>query len=169
MPTTFRRRWHLLLLGALLASCTESKEFEIESPDTTEVKENGYTHTEIRFAVNNLNPDDAQHWQQLWQQADLAMRGFLPTGRHTVRFVDGKTDETILRATYDLNPDLLFQHEIRLSDYFYGERYRSPAAPQPKNHSFYGQLMQRSRFSDFCCTLPSDTWPMWPGADSGHT
>jgi hypothetical protein len=160
MITFFRRRWHVIALGVLLAGCTRSKEFEIESPDSVEVNEGGYRHTEITFTVNNLDPDDAQQWEQLWQQADFAMRGFLSTGRHTVRFVEGDTHEAILTATYDLSPDLLFQHKIQLNSYTYGERYRNSSAapqPQPLDHSFHGQVMYDSRVSDFCCTLPKAT------------
>ena len=140
----------------------------MESPDTIEVKEDGYTRTEIVITVNNLNPDDTQHWAQIWQQADGAMRGFLSSGRHTVRFVDGETNEAILTATYDLFPDLLFQHKIQLSSYIYGERYRNSSAapqPQPQDHSFYGLLMRDSRFND-CWTLPSGTRPE---AEAAHT
>jgi hypothetical protein len=172
MRLSFLRRSCLVYLSLLLACCTKSQEFEIESPDTVEVNEGSYRHTEITFAVDNLDPDNAQHWDQIWQQADGAMRGFLPSGRHTVHFVDGDTHEAILTATYDLSPDLLFQHKIQLSSYTYGERYRNSSAapqPQPIDHSFHGQVIYDSRFSDFCCTLPSGTWPMWPGADSAHT
>ena len=162
MRLLFLRRSCLVFLSLLLACCTESREFSVDSSDTIEVEEGGYRHTEIIFAVHNLDPENAQQWNQLWQQADGAMRGFVSSGRHTVRFVDKNSDEDILTVIYDLTPDLLFQHKIHLFHYTYGERYRNARAapqPQPQDHSFYGHLMRGSRLSDFCCTLPRGTWP----------
>ncbi|WP_460503033.1 hypothetical protein [Hymenobacter agri] len=126
-------RWFPALLLLLLTSCSDSSStFHISSPDDSAIR-NG--SGEFVFKVYNLSPDSARQGEQLWQQADAAVNGFLSSGNYTVRFTDGRVGDQVLVISYSLTPDLLFQHDIHLLDYTYGPRFSQAAAlPHPQRH-----------------------------------
>jgi DNA primase len=132
MPAYFFRRWCFVLLSVLLGGCAESRQFRVEGPETMVNHTDHPGGTEFAFQVFNLDPANAQQWAQLWQEANTALNGFVSSGNYTVRFTDGKTGEQLLVVYYSLAPDLLFQHDIHLTSYDYGPRYRDyPGLPHP--------------------------------------
>jgi len=132
MSSLFLRRWCAVLLTVVLASCTESQKFRVEGPETAANRADDQGTTVFAFQVYNLEPYNPQHWARLWQEAYATVNGFLSSGAYTLRFTDGKTGEQILVATYSLTPDLLFQHDIRLTSYQYSTRYSDIySLPQP--------------------------------------